>query len=347
MKFEKAKRTNTNLLISLVGKSGSGKTFSALTIAQNLGGKTLLIDTENKRSTHYANFFDFYVVHIAPPYTPEVFIKILDEAEQEGFDTIIIDSMSHEWQGDGGVIDIAETSLTKGGKKLQGLAKWGDAKMRHNRLFSRINRVKCHLILNLRGKDSLIQSGVHIIDNGLKEVQDKNLLFDMSFVFFLSDNGKASIFKIPLGTEKKINLPIYNKSLNFQNTYIDKNIVDTMKSWASAGEEIEIDKAKIKARAYEILSSDGLDSLKVYYKSIAADLKRISAEDKKEIDGYFYSITKELENKKIVVENVKSDLFEDGSSSSSETHLVKTQEEQEQEELLEAKKNFDNNNKND
>ena len=109
MKFEKAKRSKCKIKVSIAGASGSGKTYSALCVAKGMVSnlhKVAVIDTENGSSHLYSHLGDFSVLTLAAPYSPEAYIMAINEAINNGFECVIIDSLSHEWQGPGGIIDI-------------------------------------------------------------------------------------------------------------------------------------------------------------------------------------------------------------------------------------------------
>ena len=92
----------------IAGISGSGKTTGALLIAKGIGGKIAVIDTERGSASLYADLCDFDVVELGPPYTPENYINIIHEAERAGYTTLVVDSITHEWNGQGGILEIVE-----------------------------------------------------------------------------------------------------------------------------------------------------------------------------------------------------------------------------------------------
>ncbi len=106
MPFTKAKRTNAKLRLAITGTAGSGKTYGALLIAKGLEGKIAVIDTECGSASLYSHLVDFDVCNLTPPFDPRRYVQLIHEAENEGYSVIIIDSLSHEWNGDGGCLDL-------------------------------------------------------------------------------------------------------------------------------------------------------------------------------------------------------------------------------------------------
>lgn len=106
--IRQARRSATKLRLLLAGPSGSGKTWGALVLAKGLGGRTIVIDTEEGSSDLYDHLLDFSVIDLRPPYTPERYIDALKAAEAAGAEIIVIDSVTHCWSGDGGCLDLLE-----------------------------------------------------------------------------------------------------------------------------------------------------------------------------------------------------------------------------------------------
>ncbi|NBW20187.1 MAG: hypothetical protein EBR82_70680 [Caulobacteraceae bacterium] len=108
MKFTKATRKQAKLRLALTGPSGSGKTWGALQIAKGIGGKCVVIDTEEGSSDLYDHLHDFDVIDLRPPFSPEAYIEAIAAAEQAGYEIIIVDSVTHCWSGPGGCLEILE-----------------------------------------------------------------------------------------------------------------------------------------------------------------------------------------------------------------------------------------------
>jgi len=108
IQIRKARRSATKLRLLLTGPSGAGKTWGALQIAKGMGGKTVVIDTEEGSSDLYDHLHDFDVIDLRPPFSPERYIEAIKAAEEAGYEVIIIDSVTHCWSGPGGCLEILE-----------------------------------------------------------------------------------------------------------------------------------------------------------------------------------------------------------------------------------------------
>ena len=151
--FRKAERSKARLRLGIGGPSGSGKTYSSLLIASGLGEKIAVIDTEHGSSELYADLFDYDVAVLTPPYTPEKYIHTIKEAEKQGYDVIIIDSLSHAWRGEGGMMDIHDSIAQATGNSFTA---WREVTPMHNRLVEALLQSPAHIIATLRAKQDYV-----------------------------------------------------------------------------------------------------------------------------------------------------------------------------------------------
>ncbi len=154
--FRPAVRTKTSVLIALAGTTGTGKTYSALKLATGLAGTTgriAFIDTEAGRALHYAEQFRFDHLDIKPPFRPAAYRDAIVAAEEAGYDVIIVDSMSHEYEGEGGILEWAD-ELLAGGEKSPG--NWKEPKSAHKRMMNRLVQCRAHLIFCLRAEEKML-----------------------------------------------------------------------------------------------------------------------------------------------------------------------------------------------
>ena len=151
--------------MAICGPSGAGKTYTALRIASGLGSRIAVIDTEHGSAAKYSapppekrdpakhrlgiNCFDFDVLELAH-YDPRNYIDALAAAESEGYEVVVIDSLSHAWTGKGGILEQAD----KAGKRAGGnsFAGWKDATPVHNSFIEAILGSRCHVIGTMRSK---------------------------------------------------------------------------------------------------------------------------------------------------------------------------------------------------
>lgn len=165
MKFAKAIRRKSRLRLALTGPSGSGKTYGALQIAIGLGGKIAVIDTEKGSASLYSHMAEFDVLELLPPYTPERFIEAVQAAEDAGYGTLIIDSITHEWSGVGGCLELVD-GIAKAKYKGNSWSAWNDITPRHRDFLDTILRSSMHIIATMRSKTETSQ----VEENGRKKV---------------------------------------------------------------------------------------------------------------------------------------------------------------------------------
>lgn len=163
--FVKAERKKSKLRLSINAPSGAGKTFGALTLAKGMGGKTALIDTENGSASLYSDRFDFDVLELRAPYSPERFVEAIKAAESAGYDNLVIDSASHEWSGSGGCLEINE-EIARSKYKGNTWSAWNDTGKRHKKFVDAILQSNMHVICTMRSKTETSQ----VEDNGRKKV---------------------------------------------------------------------------------------------------------------------------------------------------------------------------------
>jgi len=191
----KATRTGVKPLVGWYGRSGSGKTMSALLFARGLvgeNGRIVLIDSENRRGSLFADVIPggYGVIDIAPPFSPDRYSEAFTVAEKDA-DVVVIDSLSHEHNGEGGLLDLQEAELDRMAgddfKKREQckLAAWIRPKLSHKSFIQKILRCQCALICCLRAEEK-----THIAkgqDGKSRVITDEfsSPLFDKRFVFEL------------------------------------------------------------------------------------------------------------------------------------------------------------------
>lgn len=298
MTYEIAKREAVPLLLALTGTSGSGKTYSGLLVAAGMAGpngKVGMIDTESGRGSMYADDIDiiaampggvYYRKEICAPFTPEKFGSAIKEAMANGITVLLIDSGSHEYEGIGGLEEIAASEKTG----------WLKPKMRHRReVMNVVTQSPMDIIFCLRerektkvvkcpdtGKDKFINIG-------FQPIQEKNFMYEMtiSMRFDCTRPGKPIITKCP-----KPLLPLFVG----EQAIITKEAGAKIKLWAQKGEQIDMQLRNLmrECRESAMLGSIKLDD---FFRSMEkGDKTLLSKLASKEFQEEVRSLAKEADN---------------------------------------------------
>ena len=208
MAFQKATREKSKLRLALAGPSGAGKTLSALLLAYGITNdwsKIALIDTEHGRAKFYASRSDFgtgefLYQEMTAPYSPDKYIDMVKEgAEAVGEDgVVIVDSFSHAWDNEGGVLDIKSSIAQRQGKN--DYTAWDEAGKIQNNLVNSILSVNCHTIVTMRAKMAYAmeqndKGKMMPVKLGLAPVQRENTEYEFDIVLNIARNHVASASK--------------------------------------------------------------------------------------------------------------------------------------------------------
>lgn len=219
MQLQLANRQRVKIRMALQGPSGSGKTFSSLQLAFGLCGdwsKIAVIDSENHSSSLYADLGGYNVLNLEAPFTPERYVEAIKACELASMEVIIIDSISHEWEGIGGILE------THGNMMGNSYTNWSKITPRHNSFVQHILQSPAHVIGTIRAKQDYVLSeknGKLVPEKvGLKGVTREGMDYEFTLVFDLdikqhasSSKDRTSLFmgkpefRINVETGKRIN----------------------------------------------------------------------------------------------------------------------------------------------
>lgn len=239
--FRPAVRQNVGLLIGMAGPSGGGKTFSAMRLASGMseGRRFAVIDTEAGRASHYADQFAFDVGELRPPFSPEAYEQAILAADAAGYGVIVVDSMSHEYAGDGGILDMQEAEFKRmGEREAVKMASWIKPKMAHKQMMQKLLQVRAHLILCFRaeakvemvkidGKWAVVPKQSLIGIDGWIPVTEKNVPFELTASFLLTSDAP--------GVPKPIKLQEQHRALFPLDQPITEESGRRIAVWASGG----------------------------------------------------------------------------------------------------------------
>jgi hypothetical protein len=248
--FRPARRENVSLLLGLGGGTGSGKTYTAMRLATGICAaygreRFCVIDTEAGRAKHYADRFSFDHGDLMPPFRPGNYVEAIHAADKAGYPAIVVDSTSHEWAGDGGVLDWQEDELTRlirgdeGKRDAMKMLSWQAPKRDHKKMVQDLLQVRAHLILCFRAEPKIEiakdngrtvvreKSGLNVGPGGWTMITDKQLPFELtaSFMFFAEKPG------VPVA----IKLQEQHKALFPADRVVDEDSGRRVAEWAQGG----------------------------------------------------------------------------------------------------------------
>ena len=151
--FKQAVKTESKLRLAFTGPAGSGKTYSSLAVATALvpGGRVALLDTEHGSAAKYADIFTFDTVEMESSFHPDRYVEVINAAVTGGYDALILDSMSHAWTGQGGMLDVVN-DIARARYNNNTFMAWKDGGVIQNRLIEAILTAPIHIIATMRSK---------------------------------------------------------------------------------------------------------------------------------------------------------------------------------------------------
>lgn len=242
-------REAVGLLISVVGPSSSGKTFSALRIAsgiqQVVGGDIDVVDTENGRALYYADRFKFNHVRFGSPFSPLDYLEAVRFCAKRGAKTVVIDSMSHEHEGSGGVLEwhANETkrlaALWKTSEGAAQMAAWGPPKAARRKLINEILQLNINLVFTFRAKEKIkIVKGKDPQELGWQPICGDEFIFEMVLQCLLKPGSEGvPSWTSALDSERAMmKLPVqFKKLFEGQPRQIDEDLGNKLAEWAMGG----------------------------------------------------------------------------------------------------------------
>lgn len=262
--FRPAVRANVPLLLGLAGGTGSGKTYSALTLARGIAGGEpfAAIDTENGRMNHYADLFpELRVGQITAPFRPDKYADAIEAADHAGFAVVVVDSASHEWYGEGGCLDWHDDLM--GGDQKKNLSAWIEPKKAHKKMVSRLLQMRAHVILCFRAEpkvESVQENGrTKIVPkqsltglDGWLPIAEKNLPFELTASFLLTAD-------MP-GVPKPIKLQQQHRDLVPLDRPLTEQVGRDLAAWAAGGQSVRMISEAQRRRLFAVASESGVDA---------------------------------------------------------------------------------------
>lgn len=238
-----ATRDKTPLLVGLVGPSSSGKTYSALELATGFQrvtpGEIFVIDTEAGRSLQYADKFKFQHVAFGAPFSPLDYLQVIKYCVDQGATNIIIDSLSHEHEGPGGVLEWHAQEM--GGNFKKQMIAWAAPKAARRRLINTILQLNVNFIFCFRAKPKLKLppkgSKDDPVDLGYMPIGGDEWIYEMTLNMLLlpRSNGVPTWKSDKEGEQAVLKIPAHFESVFAQKPQLSRDVGEQLARWAAGG----------------------------------------------------------------------------------------------------------------
>ena len=286
-----AVREAVPLLIGLTGPSGGGKTFSALRLATGIqsisGGDIYGIDTEARRMLHYADRFKFKHIQFDQPFGSLDYLDAIRQCANDGARIIIVDSMSHEHEGPGGLLDFQAREFERmGSQDSKKMLAWQKPKAARQALLNGILQIQANFIFCFRAKEKIkIVRGqkTEIVPQGFMPIAGEEFVFEMTTNCLLLPhaNGVPTWQSAEPGERMMMKLPEQFRDIFTEPQPLSEDIGAKLATWA-AGKPPETLQTILKdaldgvhlqdARA---AASHGKAALQAHWKSLPQTARRI------------------------------------------------------------------------
>jgi len=279
IQIRKAQREGARLIIGLAGVSGSGKTYTALQLAYGLtngrADKIGFCDTENRRGSLYSDVLgeSFLIGDLTAPFSPQRYIDAIKAFADAGVEVLIIDSLTHAWEGLGGCQDIANATR---------FPDWKNAKKEWKRMMDAILQSPCHVILCIRARDKMdFKDPKNPVPLGLQPIIEGNAMFEMTASLMMDEEGKRQkVLKCPESIRQIIGRT---------NDYLTADDGVKLRAWIDGAAPVDRDIERHKA-ALKAACEWGMKTLEETWKGLPKEAQRILKDDlptyKASAEGY-------------------------------------------------------------
>lgn len=265
-----ASRGALPLFVGLAGPSGSGKTYSALRLATGIqrvaGGQIAVIDTEANRALHYADQFQFLHLPFSPPFSPDDYWEAIQTCVNAGAKTVVIDSMSHEHEGPGGVLEMHEAEVTRISRAWNCSAEtaqfpaWAEPKGKRRRLVNNILQVHVNLVVCFRAKRKVKMQkndrGKNVpTDQGWMPIAGDEYAYELTALGVLppGSQGVPDWDTRDPGSEMITKRPVQFQQILKQGAQLTEEMGEAMARWSAGGSKKEPAAPAMSDRAQKLM----------------------------------------------------------------------------------------------
>ena len=261
-------RNGMKFIVSFYGLSETGKTLSALLMAAGLEpdpAKRGLMDTEGgERGRMYMDKVPGGYMYgaLTPPFSPERYRDGLREFIEAGCTVVVVDSGSHVWDAEGGILELVENSTVK-----NDMAKWKQPKRRLAKMTGDWKQCGIHIIICSRGKQPYIET---VGQDGKKTyvlgdtvpVQEKAIRYDMTLMIHMLGQGAYTIDPARGGKCPGLLQPIFDGK-----SFIDQEVGKKLSDWLG-GKDLTTPHQRALAMAATEEAGAGVDLFRKYYETL-------------------------------------------------------------------------------
>lgn len=251
LNIHEAQREGARVVVGLGGASGSGKTHTAILLAYGMtnfnSSKIGFLDTENKRGSLFSDILKneddviqpFLIGDLVPPFSPDRYVQAIREFEAAGVEVLIIDSVTHEWEGTGGCAEIADNFI--GGNPKRTALGWATAKKGHKQFINTLLQCDMHIICCIRAREQTsFKNPSKPVSLGIQPIQEKNFMFEMTASLLMLNEGTA---------QQPLKCPTDLKQFFGRgNGYITSQDGLALREWVDGGKKIDKDRIKYENR---------------------------------------------------------------------------------------------------
>lgn len=259
--LNKAVRRNVPLLVGIMGPSGSGKTYSALRLATGIqrvvGGRIAYIDTEADRALHYADSFDFDHMPFGAPFNPTRYLEAIRACVESGAKVVVVDSMSHEHEGPGGVLDQHDQIMERMGGPKHSFRAWAKPKAERRELINALLQMRTNFVFCFRAKEKAKpkKGGKNDLEDlGWMAIAGDEFVYEMTASALLLPNAGGVPTWNPErdGERSMVKLPAQFRELFLahKGKPLSESVGEAMARWAAGGSvgEAPQDKAPVPVK---------------------------------------------------------------------------------------------------
>lgn len=277
LNIRKAQREGARLVIGLAGISGSGKTYSALQLAYGLANydaeKVGLLDTENRRGSLYSDVLTndrgevqpFLIGDLDAPFSPDRYVEAIHEFHKAGVEVLVIDSVSHEWEGIGGCEEIAERGA-RGGMK-----DWASAKSAHKKFMNALLASNMHVVVCIRAREKVkynkVNGKTEVEQLGIMPVCEKNFMFELTASMMMLGGGTQRIVEKSSGVEAILG------EVGHQKGYLTPDHGSALRAWVDGAKQLdpEVEAARNHLRS---ISDQGMAAYRDAWPKLAKKIQK-------------------------------------------------------------------------